>query len=111
MDDHVKKYLFDINESIDSIENYLGIKRDFNVYKKNKMLRRAVERELEIIGEAMNRIDKFWPDINLSNKMQIIGMRNRVIHGYDKIDDEIVWGTIIRYLPVLKEEIKKLLNE
>jgi uncharacterized protein with HEPN domain len=111
MDDNVKKYLFDINESIDSIENYLGIKRDFNVYKKNKMLRRAVEREFEIIGEAMNRIDKFLPDINLSNKTQIIGMRNRVIHGYDKIDDEIVWGTIMRYLPVLKEEIKKLLKE
>jgi uncharacterized protein with HEPN domain len=58
MDNEIKKYLFDIKESVDSIENYLGEKRDFNVYKSDKMLRRAVEREFEIIGEAMNRIDK-----------------------------------------------------
>ena len=74
------------------------------------MLRRAVEREFEIIGEAMNRIDKCKPGINISNKSRIIGMRNRVIHGYDKIDDEIVWGTIIRYLPPLKKEIEALLQ-
>lgn len=54
----IKKFLFDIRESIESIENYLGDKRDFKVYMSNKMLRRAVEREFEIIGEAMNRIEK-----------------------------------------------------
>lgn len=74
------------------------------------MLRRAVERELEIIGEAMNRIDQMDPTIEIAGKKQIIGMRNRVIHGYDKIDDEIVWGTIVRHLPALKIEIEKLLK-
>ena len=54
--DEVKKYLYDIQESILSIENYLGEQRNFNVYMENKMLRRAIERELEIIGEAANRI-------------------------------------------------------
>jgi uncharacterized protein with HEPN domain len=83
---------------------------DFNVYKSDKMLRRAVERELEIIGEAMNRIDQMDPTIEIAGKKQIIGMRNRVIHGYDKIDDEIVWGTIVRHLPALKIEIEKLLK-
>jgi len=74
------------------------------------MLRRAVEREFEIIGEAMSRIEKVDPTINISSKKQIINMRNRVIHGYDKIDNEIVWGTIVRHLPKLKEEIDQLLR-
>ncbi len=97
----VKKYLFDINESIDSIEGYLEGNRDFSIYVSNKMLRRAIEREFEIIGVAMNRIEKIDPSINISSKKQIISMRNRVIYGYDKIDDEIVWGTIVRHLPKL----------
>lgn len=106
----VKKSLFDIKESIDSIENYLGKERDFNVYSSKKMLRRAIEREFEIIGEAMNRIEKIDSAINISGKKRIISMRNRVIHGYDKIDNEIVWGIIVRHLPMLKEEIESLLN-
>ena len=110
MEIEIKKYLFDIQESINSIENYLGEKRDFNMYLANKMLRRAIEREFEIIGEALNRIDKFDSSINISGKRQITGVRNRVIHGYDKIDDGIIWGIIVRHLPVLKNEIQNLIN-
>ncbi len=108
MDNHIKKYLFDILESIDSIENYLGEKRDFNHYINDKMLRRAIEREFEIIGEAMNRIEKVDSSIPISSKKLIINMRNRVIHGYDKIDNEIIWGAIVRHLPTLKTEINLL---
>lgn len=68
MDNEIKKHLFDIKDSVDSIENYLGEKPDFNVYKSDKMLRRAVEREFEIIGEAINRIDKIDPEISISSK-------------------------------------------
>lgn len=103
----IKKFLYDIKESI---ENYLGDKRDFNIYLEDKMLRRAVEREFEIIGEAMNRIEKIDSTINISSKKQIINMRNRVIHGYDKIDNEIIWGTVVRYLPKLKQEVEGLLR-
>jgi uncharacterized protein with HEPN domain len=110
MNEEIQKYLFDIQTSIESIENYLGNKRDFNIYMSNKMLRRAVEREFEIIGEALNCIDKIDSTINISGKRQIIGMRNRVIHGYDKIDDEIVWGTIVRHLPILKAEVSTLIQ-
>lgn len=110
MDNRIKKFLLDISESIDSIENYLGDKRDFNIYISNKMLRRAIEREFEIIGEAMNRIDNLDPTLEISSKKLIISMRNRVIHGYDKIDDEIVWGTIVRHLPILKKEISLLIE-
>ncbi len=106
----VKKFLFDIKESIDSIESYLGEKRDFSAYISNKMLRRAIEREFEIIVEAMNRIEKMDSSINITSKKQIINMRNRVIHGYDKIDNEIVWGIIVRHLPKLKKEIETLIS-
>jgi len=110
MDNEIKKYLFDIQESVDSIQKYLGDKRDFKVYLADKMLRRAVEREFEIIGEAMGRIEKLDSTIQISSKRQIISMRNRVIHGYDKIDNEIIWGTIVRHLPTLKTEIDYLLK-
>jgi len=58
----------------------------------------------------MNRIDQMDPTIEIAGKKQIIGMRNRVIHGYDKIDDELIWGTIVRHLPILKIEIGNLLD-
>jgi uncharacterized protein with HEPN domain len=110
MDHEIKKYLFDILESIDSIEKYLGDEPDFMKYAANKMLRRATEREFEIIGEAMSRIEKLDSSLNITSKRQMIGMRNRVIHGYDKTDDEIIWGTIVRHLPNLKVEIQILIK-
>ncbi|WP_016775786.1 HepT-like ribonuclease domain-containing protein [Anaerophaga thermohalophila] len=110
MDNEIKKYLFDINKAVSSIEDYLGDKRDFTIYSSNKMLRRAIEREFEIIGEAMNRINKLNPDIQITSKKKIISMRNHVIHGYDKIDDSIIWGAIVRHLPLLKKEISEILD-
>jgi len=74
------------------------------------MLRRAIEREFEIIGEAMTRIEKLDSKLNITGKRLIINMRNRVIHGYDEIDNEIIWGTIVRHLPTLKNEINNLLK-
>ena len=68
MELEIKKFLFDIRESIDSIENYLADKRDFKVYLSDKMLRRAVEREFEIIGEAMSRIERIDSTIEISSK-------------------------------------------
>lgn len=111
MDNLIKKFLFDIYEATKSIDAYLEGNRDFNHYLSNKMLRRAFEREFEIIGEAMQRIHKINPEINISSKAHIIGMRNRVIHGYDRIDNEIIWGTIIKYLPKLHDEIKEMLDQ
>jgi uncharacterized protein with HEPN domain len=108
--DETKKFLFDILESINSIEEYLKNNKDFNTYKENKMLRRAVERELEIIGEAVNNIDKISPDIAITSKRQMVNLRNRVIHGYDKTDDEIVWGILYRHLPLHKTEVSILLK-
>ena len=109
MDEYVLKYLHDINESIISIDTFLGNNRNFEVYKSDKLLRRAVERELEIIGEAMNRITKI-EKLNIQSYQQIISLRNRIIHSYDNIDDEVIWTIADRHLPILKIEIENLLN-
>ena len=111
MEVEVKKFLFDIKIAIESIESYLGETRNFNNYLNDKMLRRAVEREFEIIGEAMSRIEKIDSNVKISSKKQIVNLRNRVIHGYDKIDNQIIWGTIVRHLPTLKEEIDSILKD
>jgi len=109
MPHRIEKYLYDIKESIDSIDEYLGDKRDFFEYKRNKLLRRGVERELEIIGEAINRILEIDPNIEISEARRIVDLRNWVIHGYDKVDDTIIWGIISRDLPKLKKQVEKLL--
>ena len=110
MKDDIKKHLFDIKEALNSIFSYLGNKRDFSEYENNKMLRRAVEREFEIIGEAINNILKISPDFPIKNARRIVDLRNLVIHGYDKVDNVIIWGIISRDLPKLKIEIEKLLD-
>jgi len=106
----IQKYLFDIQISINSINEYLGDKRDFNIYKENKLLRRGIERELEIIGEAASKILKIDSRFPIDNARKIVDLRNWVIHGYDKIDDVIIWSIISRHLPILKKQIEELLT-
>ena len=106
----IQKYLFDIQTSIDSINEYLGDNRDFNEYLNNKLLRRGIERELEIIGEAANRLLKIDSTIKIDNVRKIVDLRNWVIHGYDKIDDVIIWGIISKQLPLLKIQVDNLLK-
>ncbi|OQX17750.1 MAG: hypothetical protein BWK80_39125 [Desulfobacteraceae bacterium IS3] len=110
MKDEIKKLLFDINEAADSVFEYLGERRDFSEYNKNKMLRRAVEREFEIIGEAMNHILKIDPNFPIRYARRIVDLRNLVIHGYDQVDHAIIWGIISRDLPNMRNEVMKLLD-
>jgi uncharacterized protein with HEPN domain len=110
MKDKINKYLYDIKTSIESIEEYLGAKRNFLEYQQNKLLRRGVEREIEIIGEAVSRILKFEREIELENARKIVDARNWVIHGYDKVDDVVIWGIVTRHLPTLKAEVLVLLE-
>lgn len=105
----IKKHLYDIKISIESIYEFLGDKRDFIEYQNNKLLRRAIEREIEIIGEAMNRALIEDPNLEIENARKIVDTRNWVIHGYDKVDDVIIWGIISKHLPKLKEEIEAYL--
>ena len=110
MDRNIKKFLFDISEAIEHIEDYTGSPKIFANYEKNKQLQQAVERNLEIIGEATKRILEIESSINISNVRRIVDARNRIIHGYDEIDNTEIWSIINNSLPILKEEINKLLN-
>ncbi|WP_245683466.1 HepT-like ribonuclease domain-containing protein [Pseudotamlana agarivorans] len=87
--------------------------KDFDEYRKNTMLKRAVERDLEIIGEAVNRIIKRDASFinTISNAKAIIGLRNQVIHAYDNISDENIWSILINHLPKLKSDIDKLITD
>ena len=107
----VKKYLYDVQQSVDSIFEYLGEKRDFFEYERNKLLRRAVERELEIIGEAVKHLLELDENICIDNARRIVDLRNFVIHGYDKVDNVIIWGILSKDLPKLKQQLDALMAE
>jgi uncharacterized protein with HEPN domain len=112
MDRDINTWLFDIIQSINEISSYF--KDDsykFNVYIIDLKTKRAVERNIEIIGEAINRILRKDPNFKIENSQQIIGTRNRIIHGYDKISDELIWSIIINHLPKLKAEISNLIDK
>lgn len=106
----IKKYLYDIQQSIDSINEYLGERKDFFEYERNKQLRRAVERELEIIGEAVKHLLELDEHIAIENARRIVDLRNFVIHGYDKVDNVIIWGVISKDLPKLKVQVDTLMD-
>ena len=114
MDERILKWLFDIKIAIEEIDSYFeNQEKDFFKYRKNIMLKRAIERNLEIIGEAMNRILKRDSSFEseISNAKAIIGLRNQVIHAYDNISDENIWSILINHLPKLKLEVDQLVNK
>ena len=114
MDERILKWLFDIKLAIEEIDSYFeSSEMDFFKYKENLMLKRAVERDLEIIGEAINRIVKRNPEFEdkITNAKAIIGLRNQVIHAYDNISDENIWSILINHLPKLKGEIDALTEQ
>ena len=110
MDERVEKWLYDIRFAIEEIDAYFeNVGKNFADFKQNLMLKRAIERNLEIIGEATNRILAQNPDVEITNARKIVNLRNFIIHSYDNISDENIWAIIINNLPELKKEIDKLL--
>lgn len=111
MDIEIKTWLFDILNAIMEIDSYfVDTPRIFSNYKSDFKTKRAVERNIEIIGEAMNRILK-KEDLHITNSRKIVDLRNRIIHGYDTVSDDIIWGIVINHLPTLKNEVSKYLGE
>ena len=92
MDERILKWLYDIKIAIDEIDGYFdGKEKNFFQYRNNIMLKRAIERNFEIIGEAINRIITRYNNFEgrITNAKAIVGLRNQVIHAYDNISDEI----------------------
>ena len=108
MTDKSLKYLSDITTAIKLIEDFTKEIEDYNAYDQDLKTQSAVERQLAIIGEALNQIRKIEPAIEIENDKQIIAFRNRLVHAYDSIDNSIVWVIINRHLSLLKAEISKL---
>jgi len=108
MDEKILKSLYDIKIAIDEIDSFLSNEeKSFENYSKNTLLKRGIERNLEIIGEAVNRILKQDPDYTITNAIKIIGLRNQIIHAYDSISDENIWSIVINHIPNLKQEIEQ----
>jgi len=109
MDNRINSWLEDVEKCINEIFDFLPAQRDFLVYQKDLKTKKAVERNIEIIGEAINRILKYKDSgIDIKNAQKIIGTRNRIAHEYDSISDEVIWTIIIKELPKLKKEINDL---
>jgi len=110
MDINIKTWLLDIQQSIEEIFDFLGDNRDFFAYQKDLKTKKAVERNLEIIGEAVSRILKSDNTFPLEEARNIIGTRNRIIHSYDNISDEVIWTIVSRDLPKLKIQVDNLIG-
>ena len=111
MDDLIKKHLQDILTAIEEVEGFFGnAPKVYDDFYSNLCLRRAVERNIEIIGEAMNRILKVDKDIAITNSRKIVDARNYIIHGYDSLSVDILWSMVINHLPKLRNEVITLLR-
>lgn len=109
MTEEGRKYLSDILSAIELIEQFIVSTSGYNDYISDMKTQSAVERQLGIIGEAVNKFDKHFPENRLQNTKKIVGFRNRLIHGYDTIDPSIIWAIIKKHLHPLKSEILSIL--
>ncbi|HRJ28783.1 MAG TPA: DUF86 domain-containing protein [Cyclobacteriaceae bacterium] len=110
MDTEVRAWLKDIEQAIAEITSFIPYTKNFKDFQKDLKTKRAVERNIEIIGEAVSRILKVDANIKISHTRKIVDTRNRIIHGYDTVSEDILWGIIIRNLPDLEKEVKELLK-
>ena len=112
MNNRTRKLLLYVLESGRSIRDWCG-HRTFTEYEADRQFRRAVEREFEIIGEALRRLLRDDPATaaRIGQLSRIVSFRNRIIHGYDTIDDATVWGVVDRHLPQLLAEVETLLRD
>ncbi len=111
MQPEVLKYLLDIESIIGEIESLKQrVENSYAQFSKDILLQRAVERDLEIIGEAVRRLLAIRPEIKISAAKKIIGLRNIISHAYDSVEPELIWSIIQRDIPVLSTEIQTILK-
>lgn len=112
MDKRVIKYLSDISICIYQIEDSLiRFGRNYDTFESDIVFRLFIERNIEIMGEAMGRILKIVPDIKITKARKIVDTRNYVIHAYDSLKPDILWAIVINHIPLLKQEIDLLLSD
>lgn len=112
MDEMIKKYLYDMLQAISEIEmaeERFG--RQYDIFENDVIFRKFVERNIEILGEAMNRILKINSEIEITSARKIVDTRNYVIHAYDSLKPDILWAIVINHIPRLKADIQRLIEE
>ncbi len=108
----INKYLADILSSILEIESFMETRpKEYATFCNDTLFRRGVERNIEIMGEAMNQVLKLKPDIPITAARKVVDTRNFVIHAYDSLKPDILWGIVVNHLPKLKEEVTMLLEQ
>lgn len=111
MDESTLKYLEDVRMACADVEQFFkNYPNRFDVFAQDRLMIRAVERSVEIMGEAINRILKKHPDFDLPNAKAIVQTRNRVIHSYEKVENEFLWGLVKRHIPKLKIDVELILS-
>ena len=105
------KYLLDIIPAIEDIEQFMASAKGFGEYSGNSLLKAGVERKLLLIGEAVNKFRDLDPAIKIEDADKIYGLRNRLAHSYDSIDDNTVYTIVKNYLPALKIEVQQLIDK
>jgi uncharacterized protein with HEPN domain len=111
MGNDIKTWLFDILTFINEIVSFIeSIGNDLEVFEKDLKTRRAVERNLSVIGEAATRISRKDPSVQLTDMRLIINTRNKLVHGYEQISEQVIWQIVHEDLPILKEEVTQLLE-
>ena len=110
MKPEINIWLEDIHRSIDEIFDFLPSEQNYFDFEKDLKTRKAVERNIEIIGEALNRILKVDSDIAISDSRKIVDTRNRIIHGYDSVTADILWLIVKKSLPKLLKEVVTLME-
>ena len=106
----VDKYLYDVLTACDAIRQFTADKA-LKDYQSNLMLRSAVERQLMIVGEALNQAFHIQPDLSkqISEVREIINLRNIIVHGYAVVENETIWGIVTDEVPALIKQVSKLI--
>lgn len=112
MDRKIRKYLADILASIIEMESFMAERpKEYATFCNDTLFRRGVECNMEIMGEALNNVLKIDPNIAITSSRKIVDTRNFIIHAYDSLKPDILWGIVINHIPLLKREVETLLAE
>lgn len=110
--EEILTYLQDVLDAINDMQScFTDFPNRYDLFERDIMRRCVVERKVEIMGEAINRIKKIDSNVPIPNARAIIDTRNRIIHAYDNIQPEFLWSLVIRHIPQLKEDIENVIAE
>ncbi|MDE6484696.1 MAG: DUF86 domain-containing protein [Duncaniella sp.] len=111
-DERVLVWLQDVLDAINDLQScFEDFPRRYDLFEKDMMRKCVVERKVEIMGEAINRIKKADASVEIPNARAIIDTRNRIIHAYDNVQPDFLWSLVIRHIPELKNDITRIIKE